>query len=358
MKSGFIRLTPDRQSKRGTLWTRESLGDLKEFAATLTFRISGQGKKLYGDGIALWLTQFTRQQQGEVHGIDGSFVGVGVVIDTFKNAEHGKNHRDVTILVNDGESSVALSTDEGADEPTGCNVGEMRYHEDRDDFSVANMSRLRLLWANDRLLVEVDANSMNNWELCATVTGLNAKLPKGFLKKARFGISGTTGQLADNHDVISFQVHDNHSEGKVAAVQQHEELQNADELQRLVLDLEHQLESITEKIQNTIAKLQGQEAKVEDRVKVLEESLMDGLQSKLEKRITNLERQFDRKLQRQVSKSESGLKGELDSLKEYAEGMGDQGGWKTPFVVLILIVICALGYGYKHYQYLRKSHLL
>ena len=108
VKSAFVRLTPDRQSKRGTLWSRESIGPLNELSATLTFRISGQGKKLFGDGIGLWLTQYTRQQPGNVHGLDASFTGVGIIIDTFKNVEHGKNHRDITVIVNDGQKDIDL----------------------------------------------------------------------------------------------------------------------------------------------------------------------------------------------------------------------------------------------------------
>jgi hypothetical protein len=84
------------------------VGAFKEISAILTFRISGQGKKLFGDGIGLWLTQFNRQQQGNLHGIDGKFVGISVIIDTFKNVEHGGKHRDVTILVNNGEEEVSL----------------------------------------------------------------------------------------------------------------------------------------------------------------------------------------------------------------------------------------------------------
>jgi hypothetical protein len=106
IKQNFARLTTDRQSKRGTLWSKSPVGAFREISAILTFRISGQGKKLFGDGIGLWLTQFNRQQQGSLHGIDGKFVGVSVIIDTFKNVEHGGKHRDVTILVNNGEEEV------------------------------------------------------------------------------------------------------------------------------------------------------------------------------------------------------------------------------------------------------------
>lgn len=41
INENFIRLTPDRQSKRGTVWSRASLNN-GEWVTTIKFRISGQ----------------------------------------------------------------------------------------------------------------------------------------------------------------------------------------------------------------------------------------------------------------------------------------------------------------------------
>lgn len=46
----FVRLTPDRASKRGWLWADRPL-NVTSFSATLTFRVSGQGSQLFGDGL-------------------------------------------------------------------------------------------------------------------------------------------------------------------------------------------------------------------------------------------------------------------------------------------------------------------
>jgi hypothetical protein len=46
----FVRLTPDRASKRGWLWGDRPL-NVTSFSATLTFRVSGQGSQLFGDGL-------------------------------------------------------------------------------------------------------------------------------------------------------------------------------------------------------------------------------------------------------------------------------------------------------------------
>jgi len=83
----FIRLTPDRQSKRGSVWTRQKIGS-DAIVINLKFRISGQGKTFFGDGIALWLSDSAFWSEGDLHGGQDNFTGLAVVLDTFKNTEN------------------------------------------------------------------------------------------------------------------------------------------------------------------------------------------------------------------------------------------------------------------------------
>lgn len=48
--------------------------------------------------------------------------------------------------------------------------------------------------------VYIDPRNTNEWTLCTTINNLN--LPSGWLSRSHIGITATTGQLADNHDVI------------------------------------------------------------------------------------------------------------------------------------------------------------
>lgn len=69
VSQSFVRLTPDRQSKKGAVWSRKSLGT-DTFSTILKFRISGQGKKFFGDGMALWVMQqgqFSRGPASAIH---------------------------------------------------------------------------------------------------------------------------------------------------------------------------------------------------------------------------------------------------------------------------------------------------
>ncbi len=67
------------------------------------------GKNFYGDGIGLWIVQDPYYTEGNLHGYQENFVGVGIIFDTFKNTENIAAHRDVTVLINDGEKVPSYS---------------------------------------------------------------------------------------------------------------------------------------------------------------------------------------------------------------------------------------------------------
>ena len=92
VNQNFVRLTPDRQSKRGALWSVGSINTPK-LGGILKFRISGQGSQFFGDGIALWITSDAAWREGEFHGTQERFNGVAVIMDTFKNLEYAFAHR-------------------------------------------------------------------------------------------------------------------------------------------------------------------------------------------------------------------------------------------------------------------------
>jgi mannose-binding lectin 2 len=105
VNSNFIRLTPDRQSKRGAIWNRKSLG-VDEFSAIVRMRISGQGEKFFGDGVGIWITDSPHHYDGSLHGSLEQFRGIGIILDTFKNTENLAAHRDILVLVNTGDKTL------------------------------------------------------------------------------------------------------------------------------------------------------------------------------------------------------------------------------------------------------------
>ena len=49
----FVRLTNDRQSKKGWLWSTRNWNYLEQWTITLRLRVSGQGRRLFGDGACV-----------------------------------------------------------------------------------------------------------------------------------------------------------------------------------------------------------------------------------------------------------------------------------------------------------------
>lgn len=139
VNSNFIRLTPDRQSKKGAIWSRRAVG-VPYLSLVFKFRISGQGKMFFGDGIGLWIVQQSFYNEGDLHGFQEKFVGIGIIFDTFKNTENLASHRDVTVLVNDGSKTYELMTTD----VQGC-AANVRYHAQRADFSVLDASRAKIV---------------------------------------------------------------------------------------------------------------------------------------------------------------------------------------------------------------------
>jgi len=205
INSNFVRLTPDRQSKKGALWSRKPLG-VSSFSTILKFRISGQGKAFFGDGIGFWIVHQGYYTEGDLHGFQERFIGVGIIFDTFKNTENLAAHRDVTVLVNDGEKTWDMMTAE----VKGCNTN-VRYHNERADFHVQNSaSKAKVTLTEDNTLtIAIDAKNSGEWQECVVIRAL--PLPPNWAENAYIGLTATTGQLADNHDIISLSTYSDHS---------------------------------------------------------------------------------------------------------------------------------------------------
>ena len=135
-------LTHPRYVQAGYLHNVEPIAML-DFSVYINFRISGAGQRLFGDGIAIWFTDMTEadwRQGGDFMAGPMDFKGFVLVLDTFKNAEMGSNHKDIMLYVNDGSEDVDLS------EPEAGATANYRYYEGRDDFSVMDYSALHIMY--------------------------------------------------------------------------------------------------------------------------------------------------------------------------------------------------------------------
>jgi len=189
----YIRLTSEKKGEHGHLWNNIRT-KFKNWEAHLHFKIkSTNGKQLGGDGLALWLTR-ERMARGNVFGATNNFRGLGVFLDTFAN-DWNNDHKFpyVSAMVTDGDIKYDHDKDGMKQILDGC------YANIRDQ---PHETFLLVRYENRKLTVKTDVDGQNNWLACFEVDGV--KLPRGLF----FGISAATGDLTDNHDIISLKVYE------------------------------------------------------------------------------------------------------------------------------------------------------
>ncbi|CEJ89468.1 Putative Vesicular integral-membrane protein VIP36 [[Torrubiella] hemipterigena] len=184
----YIRLTSDRPSQSGWLFSRVPL-TATNWEVEVEFKISGKNQ-LYGDGFAMWITR-QRGQQGDVFGNADRFEGLGVFVDTYKNNRPGVVFPYVMAMYGDGHKSYDKSNDGKEGELAGCSARGIRH---------ANVdTKLRLTYFQDKQLkLELQYKNEDEWTEC-----FNIDNPPAIPNIAYLGFSAETGELSDNHDIIS-----------------------------------------------------------------------------------------------------------------------------------------------------------
>jgi mannose-binding lectin 2 len=405
----FLRLTPDRQSKRGYVWNSARLDAEKgaSWTATLRFRTSGQGKRLFGDGIAFWATAHAAHKDGPLIGFTDTFKGFGIVLDTFVNSEPGHVHKDVQIVSSDASAPRKLD-----DKPLGCDA-DFRYWEGRDDFKVTNHSALRVRFANDAVSVWIDARGSGAWVPCIMDAPVSA--PAGWFRDGLWlGLTASTGDLADNHDVLSVQVGaedeaaappasmagvaavvtpefrgtgDPRIDDAIRSAAAAESALLQDKLTVVQHGLEHQLSSISDSLKAALKKLQDSETEAEKRIEEIERRIGQKVEDKL---TASVGKAMDQKLAQAVDQKLSRVEGmvtdavksgvdakiraEMPGMEKKAAAAAEAagkvagagaaaGGGST---VLLTWLVAALGLvvvifgviGYREYRRMLKMHLL
>ena len=297
--------------------------------------------------------------------------GFGVVIDTFKNTESLAYHRDISIVYNDGErtAEVMMEKKEGCD-------ANVRYHEDRGDFSVLSSARAKVVLEGGTFVkVLMDVGNTGSFTECATME-LPLNNPDA-AKSWHIGITSSTGQLADNHDVLGLQTfsdaaaHDQHLDlteslpafGRGQGVSEERFARLEDKVSELIEKMEylqhhmeHELAAVEDHNKVTISKLQAQEAISEGRIDELERNIKHSVSADVHGRISDMTNTMDSQLVSRITTVETMLKEKIESSMDGA--IAGASGWKFPFMVLsVIMCACAAGL-YKWYQRLKKTHML
>ena len=190
--SNYIRLTPDEQSRQGSLWNNVPLL-ARNWEVHIEFKVSGRGKDLFGDGLAFWYVR-KPLTLGPVFGNEELFVGLGVFLDTYanQNGAHSHGHPYISAMVNNGSGRYDHDRDGTHSELAGC---EAKFR------GVDHPTYLSVRYEGDVLTVSTDVAGKNEWAECFKVSGV--QLPTGYY----IGISAATGDLSDNHDIISLKTY-------------------------------------------------------------------------------------------------------------------------------------------------------
>ena len=157
----------------------------------MEFAIHGAGN-LHGDGMAMWLTK-QRAQQGQVFGSTDNFEGLGIFIDTYKNNRPGTVFPYVMVMYGDGQTSYDKNNDGKANEYAGCSARGIR--------GATVPTKARLTYFQEKSLkLELQYKSEDQWVVC-----FEKEDPPNIPSVSYLGFSAETGELSDNHDIISVQ---------------------------------------------------------------------------------------------------------------------------------------------------------
>ncbi|EMD32939.1 hypothetical protein CERSUDRAFT_87642 [Gelatoporia subvermispora B] len=182
-----VRLTRNKPSQMGWLWTRLPV-TASNFVVEVEFKIGGDSSHLYGDGLAIWLTK-GRAEPGPVFGSPDNFEGLGVFLDTYANSRHAYSFPRIVGMSGDGKTPYDLAHDGDANSIGACSANYRRTN-------VA--TKLKITYLKDAYLnVKIQYKAWDDWTECFTVPGF--VLPNA----PYLGFSAMTGDVADNHDIIS-----------------------------------------------------------------------------------------------------------------------------------------------------------
>ncbi|KAF6838076.1 L-type lectin-like domain-containing protein [Colletotrichum plurivorum] len=186
----YIRLTSDRPSQTGWLFSRVPL-TATNWEIEVEFKIHGKNQ-LFGDGLAMWVTK-SRGTQGQVFGSQDNFEGLGIFFDTYKNNRPGTVFPYVMAMYGDGKTPYDKDNDGKGTELAGCSARGIRH--------ASVPTKAKVTYFQDKLLkLELQYKSEGDWTLC-----FETNEPPAIPQIAYLGFSAETGELSDNHDIISVQ---------------------------------------------------------------------------------------------------------------------------------------------------------
>ena len=156
--------------------------------------MTGTTKDLFGDGFAFWYVR-DRMESGPVFGSKDHFSGLAIMEDTYSNhlSPSKHNHPYLSAMINNGSLTYDHDKDGSLTMIGGCEV-KFRNMNHETWFTVR--------YEDDKLTVSHDLDNKRAWKECFAIN--NVKLPTGYY----FGVTATTGDLSDAHDIIGIKTYE------------------------------------------------------------------------------------------------------------------------------------------------------
>lgn len=180
-----VTLTGDARDRRGRIVSKSDAALPDNFVFTMDFKLEGEGRTLYGDGMVLTFTD-EDPGMGVMMGSNEFYKGVAIIIDTYRNGRAGRIFPRMILAQNDGSTPYDNDNDGIANEIDSCGLRGI-HNNKRQEFSKIRVSYSRAL---GKIVVDVDFR--DKWETCAI-----ADVSLGPLSK--ISVSAATGELTDGH---------------------------------------------------------------------------------------------------------------------------------------------------------------
>nr|CAB3263451.1 vesicular integral-membrane protein VIP36 [Phallusia mammillata] len=188
--NNFIRLTSNHQGQLGSVWNKQPCF-LRDWETHVHFKVHGGGRTLAADGMTFWYTR-ERLTPGPVFGSTDEFRGLAIFLDTYKNGQQAVTFPQISAMIGNGSMKYDHMGD-GRLNSIGSCLASFR-NKDYDTF-------MSIRYVKQRLTIQIDVDNQGKWRECMDVSGV--MLPSGYF----FGVSAATGDLADNHDLISIKTY-------------------------------------------------------------------------------------------------------------------------------------------------------
>ncbi|KAI0987685.1 hypothetical protein GJ496_008894, partial [Pomphorhynchus laevis] len=190
MTDGDVVLTRDAKAQSGGIWALQPVM-FPAWEVEMEFHVNSNGRQLFGDGLVLWYVD-DPNARGNVFGYKDYFRGMGLFLDTYNNhnGPHTHTHPYVSLMVNDGSVHYDHDRDGTHTQAAGC---EFQFRHSK------NTAFIKLQYNNDTLTLW-KRMSDSNYAKCFSTEGVN--LPTNYF----FGVTAATGDLSDEHKLISFRL--------------------------------------------------------------------------------------------------------------------------------------------------------